>query len=445
MAFLRFPPRRNQKARTGTTVMETISEATRAMATVTAKGRNSSPVTPETTATGRNTATVVAVDAVTAPDTSLTEATMSAGVSAACPVSRRLMFSSTTMESSTTRPTATVRAARVKMFSENPPTCRPIMATSSDSGMEMAVISVERTDIRNSRITRTANPSPSAPSTVRSWIDCSISGAWSKTMLNAALLPIVCCRPGSASATACEMATESPSASLSTDTLSAGRPLARASEDEEIDSTLTSAIFDSATGPSLVGIERALTCLTELVESPTCTASSRVLSYAVPAGTTVSWDWMVWVTAAAVRSRSVRSSGRRVMVSWVVSSPVTWTWRTPSIAVSSGTATFCTSSPESASGRSVEAASNSTGMSSVLPVMTSVSTSAGSACEVESTALRMLLTTLSLSSPYSQLTLIVAWPLEDVEVTSVTPATPLTARSMGVETLSATICGVAPG
>ena len=169
------------------------------MATVTAKGRNSSPVTPETTATGRNTATVVAVDAVTAPATSLTEATMSAGVSAACPVSRRLMFSSTTIESSTTRPTATVSAARVKMFSENPPTCRPIMATSSDSGMEMAVISVERTDIRNSRITRTANPSPSAPSTVRSWIDCSISGAWSKTMVNVALLPIVCCRPGSAS------------------------------------------------------------------------------------------------------------------------------------------------------------------------------------------------------------------------------------------------------
>ena len=192
------------------------------MATVTAKGRNSSPVTPETTATGRNTATVVAVDAVTAPATSLTEATMSAGVSAACPVSRRLMFSSTTIESSTTRPTATVRAASVKMFSENPPTCSPIMATSSDSGMEMAVISVERTDIRNNRITRTANPSPSAPSTVRSWIDCSISGAWSNTMVNVALLPIVFCRPGSASATACEMATESPSASLSTDTLSAG-------------------------------------------------------------------------------------------------------------------------------------------------------------------------------------------------------------------------------
>ncbi len=78
-------------------------------------------------------------------------------------------------------------------------------------------------------------------------------------------------------------------------------------------------------------------------------------------------------------------------------------------------------------------------MSSVLPVMTSVLTSAGRDWEAESTALRMLLTSLSLSSPYSQLTLIVAWPLEDVDVTSVTPETPLTARSIGVDTLSATI------
>ena len=81
-------------------------------------GRNSSPVMPETMATGTKTATVVRVEAVTAPDTSRTEATMSSGVSGSSPVSRRLMFSITTIESSTTRPTATVSAARVKMFSE---------------------------------------------------------------------------------------------------------------------------------------------------------------------------------------------------------------------------------------------------------------------------------------------------------------------------------------
>src|SRR6478609_4390771 len=39
----------------------------------------------------------------------------------------------------------------------------------------------------------------------------------------------------------------------------------------------------------------------------------------------------------------------------------------------------------------------------------------------------------------------VALPLDEVELTSVTPETPVTARSIGDETSSATICGVAPG
>ena len=99
-------------------VIDTRSDATRASATVIENGRNSSPVMPETTATGTNTATVVRVDAVTAPATSRTDSTMSPGVSGSRPVSRRLMFSITTIESSTTRPTATVIAASVKMFSE---------------------------------------------------------------------------------------------------------------------------------------------------------------------------------------------------------------------------------------------------------------------------------------------------------------------------------------
>ena len=99
-------------------VRDTSSEAARASATVIAKGRNSSPTTPETKATGKNTAIVVRVEAVTAPATSRTEAMMSAGVRVTWPALRRLMFSVTTMESSTTRPIATVIAARVKMLSE---------------------------------------------------------------------------------------------------------------------------------------------------------------------------------------------------------------------------------------------------------------------------------------------------------------------------------------
>ena len=99
-------------------VIDTSSDATRAIATVIENGRNSSPVMPETTATGTKTATVVRVEAVTAPATSRTEATMSPRLSGPIPVSRRLMFSITTIESSTTRPTATVIAARVKMLNE---------------------------------------------------------------------------------------------------------------------------------------------------------------------------------------------------------------------------------------------------------------------------------------------------------------------------------------
>ena len=74
-------PRRNQNASTGTIVIDTSSEAPSAIAIVIANGRKSSPTTPETIATGKNTATVVRVEAVTAPATSFTDATMSLGVS----------------------------------------------------------------------------------------------------------------------------------------------------------------------------------------------------------------------------------------------------------------------------------------------------------------------------------------------------------------------------
>ena len=74
----RHPPagrgvRRNQYARTGTMVSETSSEESRAMVTVRANGRNSSPARSPTKAIGRKTATVVRVEAVMAPATSRME------------------------------------------------------------------------------------------------------------------------------------------------------------------------------------------------------------------------------------------------------------------------------------------------------------------------------------------------------------------------------------
>jgi len=64
--------RRNQRARTGTIVRETNREASIAIATVNANGRNSSPTKPPTSPIGTNTATVASVEDVTAPATSLT-------------------------------------------------------------------------------------------------------------------------------------------------------------------------------------------------------------------------------------------------------------------------------------------------------------------------------------------------------------------------------------
>ncbi len=108
---------RNQYARTGITVSDTSSEASRATVTVIANGAKSWPTNPPTSAIGANTATVVRVDAVTAPATSRTPVMMACRFSS--PYSRcRLMFSNTTIESSTTRPTAMVNAPRVSRLSE---------------------------------------------------------------------------------------------------------------------------------------------------------------------------------------------------------------------------------------------------------------------------------------------------------------------------------------
>ena len=86
------------------------------MVTVSANGRNNSPVTSPTKAIGRNTATVVIVDAVMAPATSRTARTIVAARSTPA-TNCRLMFSMTTMESSTTRPMAIVNAPSVMMLS----------------------------------------------------------------------------------------------------------------------------------------------------------------------------------------------------------------------------------------------------------------------------------------------------------------------------------------
>ena len=128
------------------------------------------------------------------------------------------------------------------------------MAISTNSGIEIAVIKVARTENRKAKITRTAKARPCSLHR-GSWMNCSISGAWSKIVVIVVLLPSFCSMLGIIVATVCEISTASASVSLRTARLSAGRPSARAMEVDSIESTLTSATADRATGPSGVGAE----------------------------------------------------------------------------------------------------------------------------------------------------------------------------------------------
>ena len=174
------------------------------------------------------------------------------------------MFSITTIESSTTRPTATVRAARVNRLREYSPSHRPIIAISSDSGIEIAVMIVERTDSKKTKMIVMAKARPRPPSTSRSCSDCSIRGDWSNTVVNFALCPTLRSSSGNRSDTACEISTESASEFFKIPKPRAGRPSAREIEVRSTEEILTLASWSSRLGPSsAVEMVRALMVFTE--------------------------------------------------------------------------------------------------------------------------------------------------------------------------------------
>ncbi len=59
----------------------------------------------------------------------------------------------------------------------------PMNARSSDSGIEIAVTMVDRSDMRKSRITTTAMTKPSAPSSASELMEVVMNGAWSKIVV----------------------------------------------------------------------------------------------------------------------------------------------------------------------------------------------------------------------------------------------------------------------
>jgi hypothetical protein len=85
--------------------------------------------------------------------------------STSLPCSRcQLMFSIVTVASSTRMPTASASPPNVIMLSVWPVAHRPISAASTASGIEVAMITVERQLPRNSRIIRLVRAAAMAPS-----------------------------------------------------------------------------------------------------------------------------------------------------------------------------------------------------------------------------------------------------------------------------------------
>ncbi len=314
------------------------------------------------------------------------------------------MFSRTTIESSTTRPMAMVRAPSVSMLSERSRVHSTISVSSTDSGMEIAVTSVERSEARKRRITTTAKRRPSRPSVVRPSMDLETAGPWSLTTVSFASAPRSARSCGSLSLTASEIATALPSWSMVMAMPRLGLPSVRVMEVGAADSCLTVAMSPTRTGlpplPSAPGaaaglIRRSSICFSEVKPPPTWTVRLLPPSENAPAGTDAPFASSACPSAAAVSPAWASFASSGVTATTRSRTPSTLTWPTPSMFLSVGTtprsslsASACWSSVE-------ETASTTVGMSSVEPAMTCGSTSLGSCEEDRFTACWTLATSLS--------------------------------------------------
>ncbi len=201
------------------------------------------------------------------------------------------MFSSTTIESSTTRPMAMVRAPRVSMFRDRSRVHSTISARTTDSGMDTAVTSVERTDARKTRMIRTAKSRPSAPSVVRPSMAFATAGPWSLTTVTSAPAPRSARSCGSLSFTASDMATALPSRSMVTMTARLGSPLVRVRESAGASSCSTAATSARRTGLPSPLMRRFSICSSVVKPPPTRTVRLAPSSSKEPAGTVAPPVW----------------------------------------------------------------------------------------------------------------------------------------------------------
>ena len=149
----------------GSSVNEISRETATEQVTVSANGRNHSPVMPGMKATGMNTAMIENVVAATAMPISAVP--LSAAVRRSAPICIwRTMFSRTTMASSISTPIASDRPSKVMKLSVKPHSHTPMNAASTEVGSDSAVISVERHELRKAYTTKMVRPAPNTSASI---------------------------------------------------------------------------------------------------------------------------------------------------------------------------------------------------------------------------------------------------------------------------------------
>jgi hypothetical protein len=147
-------------------------------------------------------------------------------------------------------------------------------ATITDSGMDTAVTSVDRTDSRKNRITSTAITRPSRPSVVRPSIDRSTNGAWSKTGVERGVPAEAAAEPGQLVLDGVGDLTALPSGVAVTMMPRLGLPLVRVMVEAGAVVSVTEATSPSLTGAALAGEVEALEVVQGASGVPTCTLSA---------------------------------------------------------------------------------------------------------------------------------------------------------------------------
>ena len=150
----------------GTSVRDRMNDQTMADITASAIGTNRKRGTPVRKNIGTNTMQMQSSE--TKAGVTICSAPSRMACSTSLPCSRcQLMFSIVTVASSTRMPTASARPPKVMMLRVSPSAHSVAIEPSTDSGIDVAMISVERKLPRNSRIIRLVSAAAMTPSRTR--------------------------------------------------------------------------------------------------------------------------------------------------------------------------------------------------------------------------------------------------------------------------------------